>query len=72
IRHRAASVILAQNHPGGTNKPSQQDERLTRRLVQALGAVDITVLDHVIVAGEGVYSFARSGMLPRYTASWDS
>ncbi|VFM96474.1 MAG: DNA repair protein RadC [Candidatus Kentron sp. G] len=68
IRHRAASVVLAHNHPAGTNKPSSQDEWLTHRLVQALGAIDIAVLDHVIVAGEEVYSFARSGMLPRYSA----
>lgn len=66
IRHRAASVILAHNHPGGTNRPSSRDEWLTRRLVQALGAIDITVLDHVIVAGDAVYSFARSGILPPY------
>nr|VFK02996.1 MAG: DNA repair protein RadC [Candidatus Kentron sp. H]VFK03695.1 MAG: DNA repair protein RadC [Candidatus Kentron sp. H]VFK07014.1 MAG: DNA repair protein RadC [Candidatus Kentron sp. H] len=67
IRHRAASVILGHNHPGGTNRPSPQDEWLTRRLVQALGAVDITVLDHVIVSGEEVYSFAEFGILPCYT-----
>jgi len=66
IRHRAASVILAHNHPGGTSTPSSWDRELTHRLVQALGAIDITVLDHVIVAGERVYSFARSGVLPRY------
>jgi len=67
IRHRASSVILAHNHPGGTINPSRQDEQLTHHLVQTLGGVDITVLDHVIVAGKDVYSFARSGILPRYT-----
>nr|VFK22977.1 MAG: DNA repair protein RadC [Candidatus Kentron sp. MB]VFK26576.1 MAG: DNA repair protein RadC [Candidatus Kentron sp. MB]VFK74538.1 MAG: DNA repair protein RadC [Candidatus Kentron sp. MB] len=66
IRHRAASVILAHNHPGGSTHPSKQDVALTRRLVQALGGVDIKVLDHVIVAGEDVYSFAEAGALPRY------
>lgn len=67
IRHRAASVIFAHNHPSGTTHPSKEDERLTRHLVQALGGVDIRVLDHVIVAGKDVYSFAESGILPRYT-----
>lgn len=66
IRHRAASVIFAHNHPSGTIHPSKEDERLTRHLVQALGGVDIMVLDHVIVAGKDVYSFAESGILPRY------
>ena len=66
IRHRAAAVILAHNHPGGTAKPSTHDHRLTRHLVQALGAIGIPVHDHVIVAGEQTFSFARAGVLPAY------
>ena len=66
LRHRAASVVLAHNHPGGTAKPSNADHRLTALLVQALGAIGIAVLDHVIVAGERTYSFAREGVLPKY------
>lgn len=68
VRHRAASVILAHNHPAGTARPSNADHRLTRQLVQALGALDIPVLDHIIVAGEQTYSFGREGVLPRYEA----
>ena len=52
LRHRAASVILAHNHPGGTAKPSNADHQLTAVLVQALGPIGIAVLDHIIVAGE--------------------
>ena len=66
IRHRAASVILSHNHPAGTAKPSQPDHTLTRTLVQALGPLDIKVLDHIIVAGEETFSFAREGLLPSY------
>jgi DNA repair protein RadC len=66
LRHRAASVILAHNHPGGTAKPSNHDHKLTQHIVQALGSIDIRVADHVIVAGEQVYSFAREGLLPSY------
>lgn len=66
IRHRAASVILAHNHPAGTAKPSQQDHQLTRLLVHALGPLDIKVLDHIIVAGDQAFSFAREGILPAY------
>jgi DNA repair protein RadC len=66
IRHRAASVILAHNHPAGTAKPSQPDHQLTRLLVQALGPLDIKVLDHIIVAGDRVFSFAKEGILPAY------
>lgn len=66
LRHRAASVVLAHNHPGGTAKPSNADHRLTGLLVQALGAIGIPVLDHIIVAGEQCYSFSREGVLPKY------
>jgi DNA repair protein RadC len=66
LRHRAASVILAHNHPGGTAKPSNADHQLTAVLVQALGAIGIPVLDHFIVAGEKAYSFAREGVLPKH------
>lgn len=66
VRHRASSVILAHNHPGGSAKPSTQDHKLTRRLVQALGSIDIQTADHIIVAGGQIYSFAREGMLPAY------
>jgi DNA repair protein RadC len=66
IRHRAAAVVLAHNHPGGTAKPSNHDHRLTLQLVNALGAIGIPVHDHVIVAGESTFSFAREGVLPKY------
>lgn len=68
LRHRAASVILAHNHPSGTAKPSQSDHQLTKLLVQALGPLDIKVLDHIIVAGDKAFSFAREGILPAYEA----
>ncbi len=64
IRHKAASVILAHNHPAGTVRPSSHDHAITKRLVQALGAIQIQVVDHIIVAGEQFYSFQREGTLP--------
>lgn len=66
IRHKAAAVVLAHNHPGGTAKPSTHDHRLTQQLVYALGAIGIRVHDHVIVSGDATYSFAREGVLPQY------
>lgn len=66
LRHRAASVIFAHNHPAGTSKPSPQDHHLTKLLVQALGPLDIKVLDHIIVASNQAYSFASEGVLPVY------
>lgn len=66
LRHRASSVILCHNHPGGNASPSSQDHKLTKHLVQALGAIGIQVADHIIVAGERIYSFSREGTLPAY------
>ena len=59
----AASVILAHNHPSGVPTPSDADLQLTLRLRQALDLVDIRVLDHIIVAGPLVHSFAEHGQL---------
>ena len=59
----AAAVIFAHNHPSGVAQPSQADELLTRNLKDALALVDVKVLDHFIVAGEHVLSFAERGLL---------
>jgi DNA repair protein RadC len=61
LAHNAASVILAHNHPSGTPDPSAADHSLTHALKTALGLVDVRVLDHFIVAGRHVYSFAEHG-----------
>ncbi len=63
LAHNAASVLLAHNHPSGTTEPSEADLLLTRALVQALALVDVRVLDHFVVAGAHVYSFAEHGQL---------
>lgn len=61
LSHNAAAVILAHNHPSGTARPSKMDHQLTQVLKQALALVDVRVLDHLIVAGAAVYSFAENG-----------
>lgn len=63
LRHNAAAVLMAHCHPSGVAEPSQPDEIITRRLCDALALVDIRVLDHFIVAGGEVMSFADRGML---------
>ncbi len=60
----AAAVIFAHNHPSGVAEPSRADELLTRSLKQALGLVDIKVLDHFIIAGSSPpLSFTERGIL---------
>nr|WP_314542409.1 JAB domain-containing protein [uncultured Massilia sp.] len=59
----ASGCILFHNHPSGMAEPSEADRLLTRNITQALGLVDMRVLDHIIVTGELAYSFAEHGEL---------
>lgn len=63
LQLNASALIFAHNHPSGCVKPSQADISITQRLKEALGLVDIRVLDHFIVGGNEAYSFAEHGML---------
>jgi DNA repair protein RadC len=64
LRHNAAAVILAHNHPSGQVEPSTADEALTAGLKAALALVDVKVLDHFIVGGTAApLSFAERGLL---------
>lgn len=62
LHHNAAALIFAHNHPSGIAEPSQSDERITRRLKEALALVDIRVLDHFVI-GDEVVSLAERGLL---------
>jgi len=64
LARNAAAVILAHNHPSGVAEPSAADELLTQSLKQALGLVDVRIVDHFIVAGTATpLSFAERGLL---------
>jgi DNA repair protein RadC len=59
----AAAVILAHNYPSGVATPSEQDQRITNRLKEALCLVGVRVLDHFIAAGDDVVSMAELEMV---------
>ncbi|WP_244857080.1 JAB domain-containing protein [Aromatoleum bremense] len=63
IELHAAAVIFAHQHPSGACEPSTADEALTQILKAALALVDVSVLDHFVVAGNATVSFAASGRL---------
>ncbi|MBN3262156.1 RadC family protein [Pectobacterium brasiliense] len=63
LRHNAAAVILAHNHPSGYSEPSDADRRITTRLKQALDLMDIRLLDHLVIGGMDIVSFAERGWL---------
>jgi DNA repair protein RadC len=63
LERNAAALAVAHNHPSGQAEPSRADEYLTQTLKSALSLVDVRVLDHFIVAGDQVVSFAERGLI---------
>ncbi|WP_237932543.1 RadC family protein [Buttiauxella sp. S19-1] len=63
LRHNAAAVLFAHNHPSGDAEPSQADRKITERLKNALALVDVRVLDHFVVGRNSIVSFAERGWL---------
>ncbi|MDU3301915.1 MAG: DNA repair protein RadC [Enterobacter ludwigii] len=63
LKHNAAAAILAHNHPSGEAEPGHADRQITARLKQALELVDIRLLDHLVVGGMDIVSFAERGWL---------
>jgi len=63
ITDRAASVIVAHNHPSGTLEASPEDIALTRRLVKAGELLGIRVLDHLILTADGFFSMKQQGSM---------
>ncbi len=63
INEQAGSVVFVHNHPSGEPTPSPDDISITKKLQRACVAVEICVLDHVIVGGDRYFSFADEGML---------
>lgn len=59
----SSSIILVHNHPSGNTQPSEADIRLTRKLKEAGLMLDLPVLDHIILGGDGYFSFADEGMI---------
>ena len=61
----ATSMILCHNHPSGNLQPSEADISITRRLKESSLLMDITLLDHIIIAGKAYFSFADEGLIVR-------
>lgn len=63
MRHNAAAVIFAHNHPSGVSEPSAADTRITQRLREALKLIDVRVLDHIVVGLSESTSMAEQGLI---------
>ncbi|EPX7949732.1 JAB domain-containing protein, partial [Klebsiella pneumoniae] len=63
LRHNAAAVIISHNHPSGITDASKADRAITSRIIEALGLVDVRLLDHFIIGDGEALSFAEHGWL---------
>jgi DNA repair protein RadC len=63
IMHSAASVVLVHNHPSGDPEPSEDDIKITKKLVDSGKILGIEVVDHIIIAKQGFKSFANEGLI---------
>ncbi len=63
IRYSASSVVLVHNHPSGDPEPSEEDLRITRRLIDAGKIIGIDVLDHIIIGKNPFSSFKEKGLI---------
>lgn len=59
----AAAAVAFHNHPSGVKDQSTADELITRKLAEALSAIEVRLLDHIVLAGSEVLSFAQQGLL---------
>ncbi len=63
LKHNATGIILIHNHPSGESEPSGSDIRITGDIITAATAMDIRVLDHLIISTEGSFSFAENNLM---------
>jgi DNA repair protein RadC len=63
LQLNASAVVVSHNHPSGSSEPSQADVKLTVSLKNALAMIDVRVLDHIVVANGGTFSFSATGVL---------
>ncbi len=67
FKHNAASLIIAHNHPQGTEACSPMDITMTKNLMEALSYIDCLVMDHIIVTATSFYSMDEHGKMPVLT-----
>ena len=62
LYHGSAAVLFCHNHPSGNTNPSNDDLTITKKLVEAANTIDVTVHDHIIIAGTEYTSFSDKGL----------
>ena len=74
IDRGALSIVIIHNHPSGDTKPSENDRKITRKLLFATKETDIVLLDHIIIGGQAqpYFSFYEEGLIERYNTTYRS
>ena len=72
LKHNAAALIFAHNHPSGDPKPSPEDVAITRQLVFAGNVMGITIHEHIIIGDAGYFSFADHGYITKMNQEFDT
>lgn len=72
IKRGALSIVILHNHPSGDPAPSENDRKITRKLLFATKEMDIVLLDHIIIGSldKGYFSFYEEGLMERYNSSY--
>ncbi len=70
VKHNAAALIFAHNHPSGNPEPSNDDKQITRDLVFVGNVMQIKVLDHIIIGDNKYFSFADAGLIEEYNQNF--
>ena len=71
LKHKAGSVVISHNHPSGDPHPSLEDRQMTLKLTFAFKAIDVCLLDHIIV-GDSYYSFADEGIMAEMNTKFNN
>jgi len=72
VKHNAAALIFAHNHPAGNPQPSDNDKQITQDLVFAGNIMQIKVLDHIIIGDNRYFSFADAGLIEEYNSDFST
>ena len=72
LKHKAAALIFAHNHPSGDPTPSPEDVSITRQLVFSGKVMGITVHEHIIIGDNRYYSFADQGRIAQMSREFDA
>lgn len=72
LKHDASSLIFVHNHPTGDPEPSSSDRQITKELIFAASAIQIRVLDHIIIGNNCYFSFADKGLIEEYALMFEN